>query len=146
MFSHNIALSAVFVCIIFGNIARSSSMSKTTLYQDDHFKVVDLHMEDMNTTFRLLYLGVSHYDESLAHGYISLEQPEHLQEDIFQMILGGALLLEPEPKRILVIGLGIGVLPRTFSEILAVTAGRHNDAKRNSKMFSNLNYSKKVQK
>ena len=106
MFSRKVLHIAI--CVFFC-ISNARSMRKTTLYQDEHFKVVEMDI------FRLLIPRVSHND-NLAHGYISLKQPKHIQQDYFQMILG-ALLLEPEPKRILLLGLGIGVLPRTFNEI-----------------------------
>lgn len=46
-----------------------------------------------------------------------LAQPDRLVFEYTQMMLG-ALLLDPEPKRILVIGLGGGTLPRTLAKLL----------------------------
>ena len=48
---------------------------------------------------------------------ISLKNPDHLVFNYTKMMLG-ALYLQPEPDKILIIGLGGGTLPSTFSRIL----------------------------
>jgi spermidine synthase len=48
---------------------------------------------------------------------IDLKQPDRLMFEYTQMMLG-ALLLNPEPRSILIIGLGGGTLPRTLRELL----------------------------
>jgi spermidine synthase len=48
---------------------------------------------------------------------IDLKQPDHLVFEYTQMLLG-ALLLNPDPGSILIIGLGGGTLPRTLGKLL----------------------------
>ena len=48
---------------------------------------------------------------------VLLEHPERLVFEYARMMLG-ALYLEPEPRRILIIGLGGGTLPRTLERLL----------------------------
>jgi spermidine synthase len=48
---------------------------------------------------------------------IDLKQPDHLVFEYTQMLLG-ALLLNPDPSSILIIGLGGGTLPRTLGKLL----------------------------
>jgi spermidine synthase len=48
---------------------------------------------------------------------IDLKQPDRLMFEYTQMMLG-ALLLEPDPHNILIIGLGGGTLPRTLGKLL----------------------------
>jgi spermidine synthase len=49
---------------------------------------------------------------------IDLKQPDRLMFEYTQMMLGGALLLEPDPHNILIIGLGGGTLPRALGKLL----------------------------
>jgi spermidine synthase len=48
---------------------------------------------------------------------IDLKQPDRLMFEYTQMMLG-ALLLDPAPRNILIIGLGGGTLPRTLAKLL----------------------------
>ena len=106
----------IFIQLLFLHtcINNTFAIRKKTLYQDNNFNVVDLFTE--TEIFRLLTPRISHFP-NLAHGFLSLDNPTHIQQDYFQMIMG-ALFLEPAPKRILLVGLGIGVLPRTFTKLV----------------------------
>ena len=52
---------------------------------------------------------------------IDLKQPQHLVFEYTQMLLG-ALYLKPEPRTILIIGLGGGTLPSTLEKLLPLAS------------------------
>ncbi|WP_157265301.1 spermidine synthase [Azohydromonas aeria] len=56
-------------------------------------------------------------DARVAQTCVSLDNPDDLLFDYYRMLLG-ALYLGPEPKRVLVLGLGGGVLPMALQKLL----------------------------
>jgi spermidine synthase len=48
----------------------------------------------------------------------SLQRPREFMLNYTRMMLGGALYMNPDPRRILVVGLGGGILPSTLAELL----------------------------
>jgi len=85
--------------------------------------------ENIIHTERSLYRNIIVYEDdgercmrftkllSARQTCISLKNPDHLVFQYTKMMLG-ALYLQPEPDRILIIGLGGGTLPSTLSRVL----------------------------
>jgi len=53
----------------------------------------------------------------LRKGIVSLEHPEWIEMECLQLILG-SLLIVPEPKNILIVGLGVGILTQVLDDTL----------------------------
>lgn len=87
------------------------------------------HAEKIIHTERSLYRNISVYESgnercmrftkitSSRQSCLQLNDPDYLIFDYTRMMMG-ALYLNPEPKKILIIGLGGGTLPMAFSRLL----------------------------
>ena len=86
-----------------------------TIYQGDYYKVDNVFTP--YGTFRKY--GPSLTSENFSHGFISLDNVDHIQPGYMKLVMA-SLYLQPtkKPKRILIIGLGIGVLPKSLDQIL----------------------------
>ena len=111
---------ALFYFILQANT--QSQYKKTRIYEDDFFHVDNMQTKDKKRTIRLFgpnLLG----SEFLNHGYIQLENTDHIAVPYIRLLLGSLYLQQTRtPKRILFIGLGIGILPRALNLILKDTA------------------------
>jgi spermidine synthase len=96
----------------FGFLSANTNEKVNIIYENSKNAVIDVTSIDGN--IRLLSLS---HQKDMAHGMISLDYPEHVIFEYMKVILG-ALLIEPSPKNILIIGMGIGVLPRALDHIL----------------------------
>ena len=92
--------------------------SKNRIYQDDYFHVDDFKLND-NSDMR--QFGPNQVAD-LTHGYIKLKNVDHIAMPNLKLMLSALYFQEiRKPKRILFIGLGIGVLPRALNFILKDT-------------------------
>ena len=92
-------------------------LSKQKIYEDDFFRVDNVFTKD-NQHIRLF--GPSNVSaDGITHGFISLENENHIVVPYIKLMLSG-LYLQPtrSPKSILMIGLGISILPRAFNQII----------------------------
>jgi spermidine synthase len=89
-----------------------SSYSQQTIYQERSLYRNILVFEDQG--LRCMKFGIH---ASGRQSCISLKDPDTLVFNYTRMLLG-ALYLNPDPKRILIIGLGGGTLPTTLKKIL----------------------------
>lgn len=93
-------------------------LSKERVYEDDYFFVDDFRT-NRNTNIRFISLKKLSSNDGLNwyHGSVELENINHVNTPYLQLMLS-ALYLQPTRlttnKRILFIGLGIGVLPRAL--------------------------------
>ena len=94
--------------------------SKKRIYEDDFFHVDDFKYND-NVNVRTF--GPNQIvDGDLNHGYIRLKNVDHIAMPNLKLLLSALYFQEiRKPKRILFIGLGIGVLPRALNFILKDT-------------------------
>ena len=104
----------VLFLLIFKMLA-SELYKPVLIFKNNNSAIFNLNTE----TDHLRYLSPA---ESLDgdHGCISLDKPEYVEMEYMRMIMG-SLLLNPKPNNILIIGLGVGILPRTFNYILNET-------------------------
>ena len=94
-----------------GRVGRSTALihSERSLYRQ-----VFVYENALFDALPVLYALVR---ASAGRSCIDLKQPERLVFEYTQMMLG-ALLLNPDPHSILIIGLGGGTLPRTLEKLL----------------------------
>lgn len=85
------------------------------IYQDENYLIY--YLNENNESFH--YISPND-GKHLMHGLVSLDRPDIIRMEYMGMIFG-SLLLKPKPNRILFLGLGAGILPRTFNKILPDT-------------------------
>ena len=94
--------------------------SKKRIYEDDFFHVDDFKLND-NSDMRI-FAPNQLREEGINHGYIRLKKVDHIASPYLKLMLSALYFQEiRKPKRILFIGLGIGVLPRALNFILKDT-------------------------
>ena len=93
-------------------------LKKKCIYEDNSFRVDDV-LTKYNQSLRSF--GPNNViKDDVVHGYIDLNNKDHIGMPCFRLMMGGLYLqkVKHTPKRILIIGLGIGVLPRAFNQII----------------------------
>ena len=60
-------------------------------------------------------------DDETVQGMISVANPNLIYVEYVKMLVG-SLLINPEPEKVLIIGLGVGILAKTLDEILRKNA------------------------
>ena len=95
--------------------------SKTRIFEDDFF-----HVDDFKYTnnFEVRSFGPNQVVDGtdLIHGYIKLQNVDHIAMPNLKLMLSALFFQEiRKPKRVLIIGLGIGVIPRALNFILKDT-------------------------
>jgi spermidine synthase len=100
-------LAILFLCVspVYAGVEKIIH-SERSLYRD-----ITVYESDNERCMRFTRLG------SARQTCLSLSDPNHLVFDYTKMMIA-ALYLNPEPKKILIIGLGGGTLPTAFSQIL----------------------------
>ena len=114
-------INCLFSSNVNGSILTEEFMKK--IYEYNQYKVIDVEhaQRGIDRLFTTIY---NEYDQSgriLAHGFINLNNIDHVIMPHIQSIMGALFLLPNDnetPKRILIIGLGIGVLPRALTRLL----------------------------
>ena len=88
-----------------------------TIYRDHNYKVNDVYLES-NDIIRVY--GPNTASNYTAHGFIHLNNTNHIIMPYLKLAMGSLYLqsTSKKPKRILIIGLGIGVLPKAMDMIL----------------------------
>ena len=94
--------------------------NKKRIYEDDFFHVDDFKFND-NSVARI-FAPNELSEDGLNHGYIRLKNTDHIAVPYIKLMLSALYFQETrKPKRILFIGLGIGLLPRALNHILKDT-------------------------
>ena len=97
-------------------LVQTSSLKREKVYQDDVYQVYDVHAP--HGTFRM-FAPNRLVRETIIHGYINLKKSDQIEMTCIKLMMSSLYLLPTRtPKRILMIGLGIGVLPRALNLIL----------------------------
>ena len=90
------------------------------IYEDDFFHVDDYTLDDGDV--ERIFAPNELSDETLNHGYIHLNNVDHIAVPCMKLMLSTLFFQEiHKPKRILVTGLGIGILPRALNYLLEDT-------------------------
>ena len=94
--------------------------SKTRIYEDDFFHVDAFKLND-NSDMRIFSPNQLR-EEGINHGYIRLKNVDHIASPYLKLMLSALYFQEiHKPKRILFIGLGIGLLLRALNFVLKDT-------------------------
>ena len=110
----------LFVLITLALLSPQLKTNKIRIYEDDSFYVDDITLDDNQIT---RIFAPHRLDEEGEHGSILLNNVDHIAMDIMKLMLGALFFQEiHKPKRILVTGLGIGVIPRALNYILKETS------------------------
>ena len=108
-----------FISLFFISCAFSSINTNkiVTIYRDSIYKVYDFYLES-NDILRVY--GPSTDSTNIAHGFIHLNNTNHIIMPCLKLAMGSLYLqsASKSPKRILIIGLGIGILPKAMNMIL----------------------------
>jgi len=111
----------IFISCLLLQAKSQSFHKKTRIYEDDFFQVVDIVTKDQKRTVRLFGPNKLSSD-GLNHGFIQLGNVDHIAVPYIKLMMGALYLQQTRsPKRILFIGLGIGILPRALNFILKDT-------------------------
>ena len=90
------------------------------IYRDENFNVKDF------TTFNGNYIRLlttnKVIEENFAHGFINLDNLDRVIPSYVKLMMG-SLILQPKTKRVLLIGLGAGVLARAIHTVLSKNLG-----------------------
>ncbi len=108
------------------------------IYEDDFFHVDDATLDD-NGGVERIFAPNELSDETLNHGYIQLNNVDHIAVPCMKLMLSTLFLQEiHKPKRVLVTGLGIGIIPRALNFLLGDTL--HIDVVEIGRIAFNLEY------
>ena len=103
--------------VILINCIKTQNVEYTPVYKGDFYKITDMHIPGYGR-----YRTYSPNDllrDGIIHGMISLDNINHIQSGYIKLLMGSLYLLPTKSsKRILFIGLGVGVLPKTLDQIL----------------------------
>ncbi len=90
------------------------------IYRDENYNVKDF------TTFNGHYIRLlttnKVIEENFAHGFINLDNIDRFLPSYIKLMMG-SLILQPKTKRVLLIGLGAGVLARAIHTVLTKNLG-----------------------
>ncbi len=82
-----------------------------TIYQDEKYKVKDF--PSLNGQYIRLFSTNKVVDEYFGHGFIAFDNIDRVLAAYIKLLMG-SLFLQPQTKRVLLIGLGVGVLTRSL--------------------------------
>ena len=93
-------------------------LKKKRIYENGSFRVDDV-LTKYNQSLRLFGPNNAIKDD-IVHGYIDLNNVNNIGAPCFKLMMGGLYLkkVKHAPKRILIIGLGIGILTRALNQIV----------------------------
>jgi len=95
--------------------------SKKRIFEDDFFHVDDFKYNN-NVEVRTFGPNQVVDGTDLIHGYIKLQNVDHIAMPNLKLMLSALFFQEiRKPKRVLIIGLGIGIIPRALNFILKDT-------------------------
>jgi hypothetical protein len=81
------------------------------IYQDEKYKVKDF--TSLNGQYIRLFSTIKAIDEYFGHGFICFDNIDRVIPPYIKILMG-SLFLQPNTKRVLLIGLGVGVLTRSL--------------------------------
>jgi hypothetical protein len=108
----------LFVLISF-TLLPQLEINKIRIYEDNFFHVDDYTLDDGNVE---RIFAPNQLSEDIIYGSILLNNVDHIALSYIKLMLSALFFQEiHKPKRILVTGLGIGILPRALNYILGDT-------------------------
>ena len=95
--------------------------NKTRIYKDNSYHVDDVALDDDDGNVERIF-APNQLGDDIVHGSILLNHVDHIALPCMKLMLSTLLFHEPlKPKRILVTGLGIGIIPRALNFLLGDT-------------------------
>ena len=90
------------------------------IYEYKKYKVIDVEhaQRGIDRLFTTIYNELDTSGRILAHGFINLNNIDLVIMPHIQSLMGALFLFDNKPRRILIVGLGIGVLPRALIHLL----------------------------
>ena len=91
-------------------------INKTRIYEDNLYHVDDIALDDGGVE---RIFAPNQLDEETIYGSILLNNVDHIALEYIKLMLSALFFQEiHKPKRVLCIGLGIGILPRALNFML----------------------------
>ncbi len=95
--------------------------NKTRIYEDNSYHVDDVTLDDDDGNVERIF-APNQLGDDIVHGSILLNHVDHIALPCMKLMLSTLLFHEPlKPKRVLVTGLGIGIIPRALNFLLGDT-------------------------
>ena len=107
----------LFVLVSLALLPPQLETNQFRIYEDDFFHVDDVTLDDGDV--ERIFAPNELSDETLNHGYIQLSNVDYIAVPCMKLMLSTLLFQDiHKPKRILVTGLGIGIIPRALNFML----------------------------
>ncbi len=106
--------------VIKAKLAGQHENEKVLIYENESLVILDERFS--GDLFR--YLAIQNETDESWQGMISLEKPNEIYIDCLKAMMG-SMLIETKPNKVLIIGLGIGILTKALDKILDRNASIH---------------------